>query len=74
MAGQKRQRTPSPGRPAISDGEPIKWWWVYGPGAKKWSTFTELHKHLTKHLDPGMADRVTAAWYHARYGRWPGKH
>lgn len=50
----------------------LKWYWVAGPGRRKWNTWTELHNHLRKHLSPGMAKRVTSAWFHAATGIWSG--
>lgn len=52
-------------------GEQLKHYWVYGEGAAKWSTYTELHEHLLKHGVP-HADAVAAAWFHLRFGIWPG--
>lgn len=52
-------------------GEELKHYWVYGEGATKWSTYTELHEHLLEHKVP-HADAVAASWFHLRYGIWPG--
>lgn len=53
-------------------GEELKHYWVYGEGAAKWSTWTELRDHLLKYLNPEMAKRTAAEWFHLRYGDWPG--
>jgi hypothetical protein len=53
-------------------GEQLKHYWVYGEGAAKWSTWTELRDHLLKYLNPEMAKRTAAEWFHLRYGFWPG--
>lgn len=53
-------------------GEQLKHYWLYGEGAAKWSTWTELHDHLIKYLNPEMAKRTAAEWFHERYGIWPG--
>lgn len=53
-------------------GEQLKHYWVYGEGAAKWSTWTELYHHLVKYLNPEMAKRTAAEWFHLRYGFWPG--
>jgi DNA topoisomerase IB len=53
-------------------GEELKHYWVYGEGAAKWKTWTELEHHLLKYLAEGMAKRTAAAWFHLRYGYWPG--
>jgi hypothetical protein len=53
-------------------GEQLKHYWVYGEGAAKWSTWTELRDHLLKYLNPEMAKRTAAEWFHLRYGDWPG--
>lgn len=50
----------------------LKRYWVYGAGASKWSTFTELRKHLLKYLAPEIATRTAATWFRLRYGYWPG--
>lgn len=52
-------------------GEQLKHYWLYGEGAAKWSTYTELHNHLIAHKVP-HADAVAASWFHQRYGFWPG--
>jgi Protein of unknown function (DUF935) len=53
-------------------GEQLKHYWLYGEGAAKWSTWTELYHHLVKYLNPEMAKRTAAEWFHERYGDWPG--
>jgi hypothetical protein len=53
-------------------GEQLKHYWLYGEGAAKWSTWTELYQHLVKYLNPEMAKRTAAEWFHERYGDWPG--
>jgi phage portal protein BeeE len=53
-------------------GEQLKHYWLYGEGAAKWSTWTELYHHLVKYLSPDMAKRTAAEWFHERYGIWPG--
>jgi hypothetical protein len=53
-------------------GEQLKHYWLFGEGAAKWSTWTELYDHLIKYLSPGMAKRTAAQWFHERYGDWPG--
>lgn len=53
-------------------GEQLKHYWLYGGGAAKWSTWTELYHHLIKYLNPEMAKRTAAQWFHDRYGIWPG--
>jgi hypothetical protein len=55
-------------------GEQLKHYWLYGEGVAKWSTWTELFHHLRKYLAEGMAKRTAAAWFHLRYGYWPGDH
>lgn len=50
----------------------LKWWWVYGPGRARWTTWTELHTQLMEHISKAMADRVASAWFHERHGYWPG--
>lgn len=53
-------------------GEQLKHYWLYGEGAAKWSTWTELYHHLIKYLNPEMAKRTAAEWFHQRFGIWPG--
>jgi hypothetical protein len=53
-------------------GEQLKHYWVYGEGAAKWDTFTELRDHLLKYLNPEMATRTAAEWFRLRFGFWPG--
>jgi hypothetical protein len=52
--------------------EQLKHYWLFGEGASRWSTWTELYHHLLKYLNPEMAKRTAAEWYHLRYGDWPG--
>lgn len=58
-------------------GEELKHWWVYGPGAARWTTFTELYHQLREEIT-GKSDNVvkaiTASWFHLRFGYWPGDH
>lgn len=58
-------------------GEQLKHWWVYGPGAARWATFTELYRQLREEIK-GKSDDVVkaiaASWFHLRYGYWPGDH
>lgn len=51
----------------------LKWYWCFGPGRAKWSTWTELHAHLVKFMGEGMAKRVTSQWYHDATGHWVGE-
>lgn len=53
-------------------GEQLKHYWLIGEGAAKWKTWTELYHHLLKYLSPGRAKETAAAWFHERYGFWPG--
>ncbi|WP_433078883.1 phage portal protein family protein [Dactylosporangium sp. CA-052675] len=53
-------------------GEQLKHYWLYGEGAAKWDTFTELYHHLVKYLSLNMAKRTAANWFHERFGIWPG--
>jgi hypothetical protein len=57
-------------------GEELKHYWLAGPGAAKWATWTELYDHLKsgKGLTDEQAKRIAAAWFHIRYGYWPGDH
>jgi hypothetical protein len=70
VEGWRLQQILSRALAAIFD---LKWYWTAGPGRGKWSTWTELHAHLRKFLSPGMAKRVTSAWYHAATGHWVGE-
>lgn len=58
-------------------GEQLKHWWVYGPGAARWATFTELYHQLREEIE-GKSDKVVkaiaASWFHLRFGYWPGDH
>ena len=41
--------------PRGDDGAKLKAYWLTGPGAAKWSTFTELYSHLVKYMRPDKA-------------------
>lgn len=47
-------------------------YWTVGEGAGKWHDFTTLYDHLVPHVGPARAKRMAAAWFHERYGIWPG--
>lgn len=53
-------------------GDKLKRYWIYGEGRAKWNTFTELRDHLVKYLNPDLATRTAAQWFHERYGFYPG--
>lgn len=52
--------------------ERLKRYWLLGEGRAKWNTFTELLHHLVKYMEPELAKRTAAQWFHERYGFWPG--
>ena len=58
--------------PRGDDGARLKAYWLTGPGAAKWDTFTELYRHLVKYMRPDKAKRTAASWFHLRFGFWPG--
>lgn len=58
--------------PKGDDGARLKAYWLVGPGAAKWDTFTDLLKHLAKYMPIEKAKRTAATWFHLRYGFWPG--
>lgn len=51
----------------------LKWYWCFGPGRSKWSTWTELYHHLVKYLPEATAKRTASVWYHAATGHWVGE-
>ena len=58
--------------PTGDDGARLKAYWIAGPGVARWDTFTELRAHLVKYLPPPVATKTAAAWFHLRFGFWPG--
>lgn len=56
------------------DDDQLKRYWLVGKGAARWKTWTELYHHLKKHMPNEKAKRIAAAWFHERYGFWPGSH
>lgn len=54
------------------DEHRLKRYWLVGPGAAKWTTWTELFRHLKKYMIDELARRCAAQWFHDRYGYWPG--
>jgi hypothetical protein len=56
-------------------GEELKHYWVYGEGAAKWATWTELFEHLRKYIKREKLLKATvSAWYKLRYGHMPPHH
>lgn len=43
-------------------------WWVYGPGRKRWNTWTELYTQLLEHMTPARARLAASAWFRLRFG------
>jgi hypothetical protein len=52
-------------------------YWTKGEGLAKWAThahpWTALYHHLVKHVNPEMAKRMAAKWFHEVMGFWPGE-
>lgn len=66
--GVQAAPNPKPGSPGF-----FKWYWVYGPGRKKWSKWRELYAHILKHVgNPNMAARITESWYFLATGMHGG--
>lgn len=70
------------GPEAIANPKPgtrgyLKWYWTRGPGLAKWAAspkpWTTLYGHLVKFMLPGMAKRVTSAWFEEVFGIWSGE-
>lgn len=57
---------------ASDDDNKLRNYWVFGKGRAKWKTWTQLYKHIRKHVGPERAKRIAAAWFKLRYGYWPG--
>lgn len=56
-------------------GERLKRWWVYGAGAARWSTWTQLYDELKEHIKNVKKLKATvSAWYRLRYGHNPPRH
>lgn len=55
-----------------ADGSNLKAYWTTGAGRARWNSWTELYKHLLKHLSPNRAKRTAAQWFHDVMGYWPG--
>lgn len=55
-----------------ADQDQLKMYWIYGEGRGRWNSWTELYRHLSKHLPDEFARRTAAEWFHERYGYWPG--
>lgn len=51
----------------------FKWYWLYGPGVKKWHDWTSLHRHLRTKVGATRAKRITSVWYKERFGIWVGE-
>ena len=56
-------------------GERLKRWWVYGGGAARWTTWTQLYDELKEHIKNVKKLKATvSAWYRLRYGHNPPRH
>jgi HK97 family phage portal protein len=53
-------------------GRNLKAYWTRGPGRARWSTWTELYRHLLKYLPAPLAKRTASQWFHDVKGFWPG--
>lgn len=51
------------------------WYWVKGPGLKKWAAsphpWTALRKHLVKYIAPAYLNRTVSAWFELAFGYPP---
>jgi hypothetical protein len=49
-------------------------WWVYGPGKKRWKTWTELYTQLAKipAIGPIKAKSFASRWFFERYKFYAG--
>ncbi|QDZ15786.1 hypothetical protein [Humibacter ginsenosidimutans] len=60
----------------IGDTARLKAYWTVGAGRAKWATsptpFRTLRAHLLKYLPASYVNQVTADWFHAALGFWPG--
>ena len=60
----------------VQNTERLKRYWLTGPGAAKWQgsdhPWTDLYHHLLKYMEPEMAKRTAAQWFHEHFGFWPG--
>lgn len=59
---------------ARAHAEKLKRWWAFGDGAKRWATWTELHRQLAseiKGMRPAELDGLTQNIYRMRYHRNP---
>jgi hypothetical protein len=67
-------RTASP--QGQSAAERLHLYWTKGEGLAKWADkrdpWTELYHHLVKYMNPDMAKRTAAQWFHEVFGFWPG--
>lgn len=74
------------GNPAYIDAVPnpkpgsrgyLKWYWVAGPGLKKWAAsphpYTALKRHLRGKVPAPFLDATVAAWFHFVFHIWPGE-
>lgn len=60
------------GRDITPGNDELHHYWVYGGGAAKWSTWTELVAHLTKHVGPLKAKTFASRWFFERYHFYAG--
>lgn len=56
--------------------ERLRLYWTRGEGLAKWAgapdPWTELFHHLSKYINPELAKRTAAQWFHDVFGFWPG--
>jgi hypothetical protein len=61
----------------VKSAQQLHDYWTKNPeGLAKWASkpdpWTELYHHLLKYLDPELAKRTAAQWFHDVFGFWPG--
>lgn len=60
----------------IKNTERLHLYWTSGEGLAKWAPmpdpWTELYHHLAKYMEPDMAKRTAAQWFHEVFHFWPG--
>lgn len=54
----------------------LKAYWTRGEGLARWAEdphpWTALFHHLSKYMEPELAKRTAAQWFHDVKGYWPG--
>lgn len=64
--------------PGMGASAALNRYWLSREGLAKWATnphpWTTLYNLLRKYMSEAKAKGLASEYYHAHFGKWPGKH